>query len=53
MTDTVTLYAPRITYRHVPMPNGQRVPVVRDDACRYCRRYRNACGRHEMNGNAR
>jgi hypothetical protein len=37
------VYGYRFTGR-VPV---DRVPVVRDDACRYCQRYRRPCGRHE------
>ena len=29
------------------MPPADRVPSVWSDACRYCKRYRRSCGRHE------
>jgi hypothetical protein len=29
------------------MPPADRVPVVYATNCRYCQRYRRACGRHE------
>lgn len=32
----------------IPMPDADRVPVVRDAECRYCDRYGRPCGRHEV-----
>ncbi|QBP30273.1 hypothetical protein KDW77_gp59 [Mycobacterium phage Pinnie] len=31
----------------IPAPPATRVPTVWGDDCRYCKRYRRPCGRHE------
>ena len=33
--------------RPVPAPPADRVPTERAKGCRYCDRYRRACGRHD------
>lgn len=35
------------TPRPIPAPPADRVPTTWGDDCRYCKRYRRPCGRHE------
>lgn len=56
LADHVRTFGSRLDSNHamwvrrltpVPAPGPDRVPMVRDAGCMYCRRYNRPCGRHE------